>query len=473
MTKVLISWMALQNDFVADKNKVNPEGPNALVHKHFFNYDYHLLLSAASGRPEETRFEFLVNHLNRTYKHDVRTMYMNVRDVINLKEIQTKIDSLLLEHRNNEIEIFISPGTPTMQVAWHLAHLELGLKTKLFQLRPGRFTKTKEPEKVYIDFERSTMTSGLIIQEALSDVQGDSIIKITKSIKPVYDLASKVAATDHVTVLILGETGTGKEQLARFIHKQSARSNGPFVAVNCAALSDQLLESRLFGYVKGAFTDAKEDKSGLFAEANGGTIFLDEIGDISSYMQQVLLRVLQEKKITKIGSSKEERIDVRIISATNRDLEKSSRLGTFRLDLYFRLAVVELTLPALKTIGIKEIEEIFDFIVWKKQKEFNKPEPKFSKAIRNKLFCYPFPGNVRELENTIERIYAVVEGEVKDEHLPKKFSDVPTEYSLKLRDVENNHIQKVYEMCGKNLLQTTKILGISYNTLRSKLARHE
>jgi len=459
--------MAYQNDFVEGKNKVNPDGPNALVHQHFYNYDYHILLSSSSGQSEETRFEFLVNHLRKTYNHDIRPLYMNVHDVIDLIEIKAKVDTLLLEHRKDEVEIFISPGTPTMQVAWHFAHMQLGLKTKLFQLRPGKFTKTKQPEWVYVDFERSDITTGLVIKESLSKESHYSDVKITDSIRPVYELASKVADTDHVTALILGETGTGKELLARYIHEQSSRAKGPFVSINCSAMSDQLLESRLFGFVKGAFTDAKEDKKGLFEEAKGGTVFLDEIGDITPYMQQVLLRVLQERKVTKIGSSKEVQIDVRIITATNRDLFAMCNSNTFRSDLYYRVAVVELLLPPLRERGIKEVEEIFNFLLMKKKIEFNKPEPTFSKSIRQQLFQYPFPGNIRELENFIERVYAVVDKEVEQKMLPSAVN-LPQITSLKLADVERQHIIKVYEMCGRNARKACTILGISFNTLKTK-----
>ena len=469
MARILISWIATNNDFLEGKGKPNPDGPTALVHKHFYDYDYHLLLSSKGSRDGDLQFDFLVNYLNRTYHHDVQEQYMNLNDVIDLKEIKAKVEKLLLEHRKDEIEIFISPGTPTMQVAWYFSHFELGLKTRVFQIRPGKFTKTKLPEKIYVNFERSTVTSSLIIKEELTNKPTDTKLKITKSVEPIYEMAEKVAAADNVTVLILGETGTGKEGLAKFIHESSPRSRGPFKAVNCSAMSDQLLESRLFGYKQGAFTGADKETKGFFQDANGGTIFLDEIGDISPYMQQVLLRVLQEKKITKIGATSEEVVDVRVIAATNKDLVKLCNESKFRWDLFYRLSVVELTLPALRERGRKEIEEIFEFILKRKKVDFNKPEPKFSKELKRKLFTYPFPGNIRELENLIERLYATVEGEVKEKNLPNSFNECIEDHSLKLVDVEKAHIRRVYEMCEKNGQKTCQILGISYNTLKTKL----
>ena len=359
MARVLISWIGTNNDFLEGKGSVNPHGPTSLVHRYFFNYDYHLLLSAKLNKEKDTPFEFLVNYLRRTYGHEIREQYMNLNDVIDLREIKAKVEKLLLEHRKDEIEIFVSPGTPTMQVAWYFTHLELGLKTKLFQIRPGKFTKTKLPEKIYIDFERSSITSSLIVKEELTNKPPDSKLLITNSIRPVYEMAKKVTAADNVTVLILGETGTGKEGLAKFIYENSPRANGPFITMNCSAMGDSLLESRLFGYAKGAFTDAKESKEGYFSDANGGTIFLDEIGDISPYMQQSLLRVLEEKEITRIGESKARKVDVRVIAATNKNLLRMCKENSFRLDLYYRLSVVDLTLPPLRERGTKEIEKMF------------------------------------------------------------------------------------------------------------------
>jgi two-component system, NtrC family, response regulator HydG len=469
MPRILISWIALNNDFIEGKGTPNPDGPTVSVHKYFFNYTYHLLLSQASGKGSDTRTEFLVNYLKRHYKNDVRECYVNLTDVIDLKEISGKVTRLLLEHRNDEIDIFISPGTPAMQVAWYFAHLSLGLKTRLFQIRPAKFSKTKQPEQVWIDLERSTITSSLIIKEDIANKPIDSKFKITKSVHPIYELAKKVAAADLVTVLILGETGTGKEGLVRFIHENSPRSKGSFVAVNCSAMSDQLLESRLFGHKKGAFTGADKEVEGYFQSATGGTIFLDEIGDISPYMQQVLLRVLQEKRITKIGSTKEEPVDVRIISATNKDLIKLCVENKFRWDLFYRLSVVDLTLPPLRERGMEEIEEIFKFIIEKKRKDYNKPFPKISSAIKKKLLSYLYPGNIRELEGIIERIYATVDKTVTAGDLPKNFLSPLPEHSLKLIDIENNHIKKVLLECNKKIGLASQILGIARGTLDKRI----
>lgn len=468
MAKILISWVAKNMDFIKGEGKPDPSGPNSLVHKHLYEYDYHILLSDKTAT-NDLSYEVLVNYLLNTYKHDIREVYLNIKDVIDVKEIKAKIEKLLLEHRKDEIDIFISPGTPSMQVAWYLAHMGLGLNTRLFQTRPIKYSNNNTYEKLYVDIEKSSITSSFIIKESMLNDSKDKTVLVTDSLKPIYRVAEKVAATSDVPVLILGETGTGKEKLARFVHEKSHRAKEKFIAINCAALGDQLLESRLFGYVKGAFTGAVKETNGYFQNADGGTIFLDEIGDITPYMQQTLLRVLQEKVITKIGSTKEEAVDVRIIAATNRDLVKLCDENKFRRDLFYRLSVVDLKLPSLKEMGVKEIEELFHFLIKKCKDNFNRPSPVFSKQVKNIILSHSYPGNIRELENLICRIYSICDDEVNEKELPKTLAETDKKHSLKLRDVVSSHINDVYLMSNRNASKTAKVLGISLNTVKKNL----
>lgn len=468
MAKILISWVAFNNDFTSGSMPVNANGPNSIVHKQFWNYDYHLLLSSAHD--EDMKLLQLASHLTKTYKHKVEKRGMAIDDVIDVNEISGKVNSLLYSMQEHEIDIFISPGTPAMQVAWYLAHETLSLNTKLFQIRKTEFTKTKnKSEQIWVSLNQSKIPTALLIREELKSNHADTKFLITKSIIPIYDMAKKVAAADKVTVLILGETGTGKEGLARYIHDHSPRAKGPFIAINCAGMGESLLESRLFGYVKGSHNTAVKDTPGLFEDADNGTIFLDEIGDISPYMQQSLLRVLQEKEISRIGESRVKKLNIRVITATNHDLTILCREQKFRWDLYYRLSVVDLTLPSLKERGVKETEELFNFILQKKSKDFKTPVLEISSAVRKKIFDYSFPGNIREMENFIERLYATTESEVTEKALPKNFSSLTREGSLKLEDIVIEHVNRVYEMCNKNILHTARILGKSPNTVKSKL----
>ena len=214
-------------------------------------------------------------------------------------------------------------------------------------------------------------TGAIIKEKIVGKKEESSDYIITDTLRPIYDNAFKVAQADNVTVLITGETGTGKEHLANYIHHNSPRKSKVFIPINCSAFSDNLLESRLFGYKKGAFTDAKEDTKGIFEIANGGSVFLDEIGDISPYMQQSLLRVIQQKEITPIGGTPRT-VDVRIITATNKILSTECSEGRFRWDLYYRLSTVEVKLPALLERGEKEIKLLLEHFIKVKRKVFGR-----------------------------------------------------------------------------------------------------
>jgi transcriptional regulator with PAS, ATPase and Fis domain len=302
--------------------------------------------------------------------------------------------------------------------------MSLNLKTTLYQTRPAKFTVKKDrPELIKINMERSAI--GLTALYHQQDIKkgGNENYFITPSIEKIYENARKVALTDEVSVLILGDSGTGKENLARYIHNNSVRSEKPYVTINCSAFSDNLLESRLFGYKKGAFTGADKDSIGLFEEAHEGTILLDEIGDISPYMQQALLRVLQEKEILPLGG-KAKKIDVRVIAATNQNLVKRCEEGSFRWDLYYRLSVVELDIPNLLQRGKQDLKALIDFFLTLKKKQLKKQRKlNLSKEALEILLNYPYPGNVRELENIISRLYVFNEDQVSAEVLPKRGMD--------------------------------------------------
>jgi len=226
----------------------------------------------------------------------------------------------------------------------------------------------------------------------------------SQKMKDVYNIIDRIASSD-VTVLVRGETGTGKELVASAIHKRSKRKDGAFIKLNCAAITDSLLESELFGHEKGSFTDAKERRKGRFELADGGTLFLDEIGDISASAQVKLLRVLQEREFERVGGSKTIKVNVRLIAATNRNLEKMVKEGKFREDLYYRLNVIPIDLPALRERE-EDIKLLVNFFLEKAIKN-HKRNIKILDEAMEKLMQYPWPGNVRELENTIERIVLI------------------------------------------------------------------
>lgn len=283
--------------------------------------------------------------------------------------------------------------------------------------------------------------------------------------------AARFAASD-APVVVLGETGTGKEIVARVLHANSKRSGKPFIAVNVAALPDQLLESELFGHGKGAFTGATGAKQGLFEAANGGTLFLDEIGEMPFPLQSKLLRALQDGEIRRVGESGAFAVDVRIVAATHRDLPERIRAGTFREDLYFRLKVLTLHVPPLR----ERKEDILPLA-----RHFLADEPGqlqgFTKAARDRMLGHPWPGNVRELENAVRHGAALAEGpDIDVEDLPEEISHAqlaPGPIDLRslrpLADVEREYILHVLDICGGSQSEAARTLGVARNTLWRKL----
>ncbi len=284
------------------------------------------------------------------------------------------------------------------------------------------------------------------------------------------------AATTAATVLITGESGTGKELVARAIHYSSTRATAAFVPVNCGAIPEALQESELFGYVKGAFTGATETRNGFFQTADGGSIFLDEISETSPSMQVKLLRVLQDKEVRKVGSTTSQKVDARILAATNKDLQALVKKEIFREDLFYRLNVITIAVPPLR----ERDDDIFllaNYFVRKFAKESGQTPPRFSDAALQTLRSYYWPGNVRELENLMQRLVVVLDEEVIE------VADLPTHMHFSARrgqglartlaEVEIEHIRNVLASVDGNKTRAAEILGIDRKTLREKLKQHE
>ena len=316
-------------------------------------------------------------------------------------------------------------------------------------------------------------------EESGSPSRLDGIIGKSSVMRDVFDLAAKVAVTD-ATVLIRGESGTGKSLLARAVHAGSSRASGPFVTVNCGALPENLLESELFGHEKGAFTGAVAAKQGRFVPADGGTIFLDEIGEMPAPLQVKLLQVLEEKQFYPVGSDQPVRVDVRILAATNRDLDEAIAEGEFREDLYYRLNVFPIVMPPLKARRDDVFELLAHFL-----SRFGRSLADLTEAARSALGAYAFPGNVRELENMVERAAILAGNEPIDvRHFPALSAppaggarvgftvpEIPDE-GLPLETLERELILKALDKAGGNKTQAAKLLGLTRRTLYSRLERY-
>lgn len=487
MPRLLVSWIARNNDFLKNEQGgfggVNPGGPNVDFHHRYFGpekLDQHILLYSHSN--QENYAEHLVAHLRREFPgRTITTELLSLDNIIDLAEVKTKAETWLLAHREHELSLFFSPGTGIMQLSWYLCHTTLGLNTRLLQTRDQKFVKPGDSGLTEIREERSAVPVTAVIREENLKKTGKPAADyyqrhvLPPTLQAVYRRADLIAQTDRVTVLIRGESGTGKEQLARYVHEQSARAGRLLLTINCAALTDTVLESRLFGYVKGAFTGAEKTTPGLFEQAEGGTVFLDEIGDISPALQVLLLRVLQEGEIQPVGGTPK-KVNVRVVAATNAELEEKCQDGRFRWDLYYRLAVAELELPSLREWPTAERRTLLEYLLAAKQRELAKSQTlQLSEATRKQLLSYPFPGNIRELANLLETLY-VFEPEtlVEPSHLPRRLRQpAPGSLSLKLADVEHAHIQRVLALKNGVKRQAAMVLDIDERTLAKKLREFE
>lgn len=306
------------------------------------------------------------------------------------------------------------------------------------------------------------------------------IIGKSDAIQSVFELVNKVADTD-ASVLIQGESGTGKELIARSLHFNSSRSDRPFLAVNCGALPESLLESELFGHTKGAFTGAVADRKGLFRSVSGGTLFLDEIGEMPMALQVKLLRALQEHEITPVGSSASQPFDARIIAATNKELETEVSEGRFREDLYYRLNVVQITVPPLRDRR-EDIPLLVRHFTSKAVRDKNAGQLSISRSAMAAFAAYDWPGNVRELENAIERAAILCSGEIRIDDLPPKVADAaaaasemldPEGFRPTLEEVERRYVLEILKGFNDDKSKAAEVLGIDLSTLYRKLKRYD
>jgi DNA-binding NtrC family response regulator len=378
-----------------------------------------------------------------------------------------KVDGLnLIKHvkRNyNDIGIIMITGFATIDGAVK------AIKAGSEEFIPKPFTDKElftAIEKVLLNLDNRRIASKKQKSSLITGMIGES-----EAMKKIYSRIRKAASTS-ATVFITGESGTGKELAARAIHYGSKSSSAPFIPIHCAGIPESLLENELFGHIKGSFTGAHETQAGFFQAADGGTIFLDEIAETPLSVQVKLLRVLQEKEIFMIGSRKPQKINVRIIAATNKDIEKAVESGSFRKDLFYRLNVVNIKLPPLRERG-NDIFLLMNSFLEKFSKELAKPLTKFSDEALNILKKHSWPGNVRELQNILNQIVVMNESEITNvADLPKllhsstfenDYSNAPLEYVIK------NHIRKVLENCSNNKTKAAKTLGIDRKTLSKYL----
>ncbi len=344
--------------------------------------------------------------------------------------------------------------------------------TKPFKLEEIRLLAAGAREKIGLREENRRLREAMGGEEPLDGFIGNS-----GAMQEIFSMVRKVSAV-NCNVLLQGESGTGKELVARSIHRLSPRRDGPFVSFNCGGFTEELICNELFGHERGAFTGATITKIGLLESAAGGTVFLDEIGEMPSSMQVRLLRVIQERRILRVGGTKSIDLDIRLIAASNRDIKKATTEGTFREDLFYRLNVVTLYLPRLAERK-DDIPLLISSFIEKYSRPFGKRVKSISSQALDILLHYNFPGNIRELENIIQRAVALAEGDlIRTEDLPSdlqklEFNSLDGEGLLSLEEVEKQHIARVLEKTDHNKALSSKILNLPRTTLWRKMKRYD
>jgi DNA-binding NtrC family response regulator len=380
---------------------------------------------------------------------------------------QTGLD--LVRHvRENfkHTEVMMITGYPSISGA--VAAVKLGAEEYL--------AKPFTDEELLAAVQRSLakLSDGRDPPQAAPELHGAGLIGASPAMEKVRTLIAKAAAAE-AHVLITGDSGTGKELVARAIHYNGRRAAAPFVPINCAGIPENLLESELFGHVKGAFTGASQTRAGFFQVADGGTIFLDEIGELSKAMQVKLLRVLQDKNVVMVGDTRARRIDARILAATNKDLEAMTRQGAFREDLYFRLNVVTIQMPPLRDRP-GDVRPLVDHFLKRYGADLGRPTPHFTDRALTRLETYHWPGNVRELENLVQRLLVMTEGDAinaPDLPAPMRWSAGGSASGQRtLAQVEADHIRHVLESVGGNKSEAARVLNIDRKTLREKIKKY-
>jgi two-component system response regulator PilR (NtrC family) len=378
-----------------------------------------------------------------------------------------------------EIEVIMITAFATAENA--IQAMKLGAYdyiVKPFKVDELNVVIQKALEKRALVAENRELKSKLEGKEKFVELIGRS-----QAMREVFSVVEKVAPT-RTTVLITGESGVGKELVARALHTKSTRAPGPFVAVNCGAIPEGLLESELFGHVKGAFTGASSAKSGLFQVASTGTLFLDEIGELPLQLQVKLLRALQDRRVKPVGGVEDVEIDARIVAATNRDLQAEVKAGRFREDLFYRLNVIQVKVPPLRERR-EDVLLLADHFLRKFSREHGRPNLSFSRAALAALTDYPFPGNVRELENAIERGVTLAEGDVVDlDDLPASMraaraplaapvSEIGPSFDLQkyLDDIERQYLERALAQANGVKLEAARLLGLTFRSFRYRLKK--
>jgi DNA-binding NtrC family response regulator len=408
-----------------------------------------------------------IPYLVSNFEYDVILLDMNfTRDLSSGKEGFEWLDRILDIRPDVAVVLFTAYGDVEMAVR----AIKAGAVD--FVLKPWENDKLLATMQTAYNKKQGTREQPATPPTSIP-ASGINIIGNSPSMLQVLDTAARVAATD-ANVLILGENGTGKDLLARHIHHLSLRNKNAFVSVDLGAISETLFESELFGHVKGAFTDAREDRNGRFEEANGGTIFLDEIGNISLPFQAKLLTVLQNRAVTRVGSNKANTVDVRLVCATNRNIQQMAAQYLFRQDLLYRINTIEIQLPPLRE-RIEDIIPLAEYFLQLYATKYKRPVTTLHESLEQQLKQYEWPGNIRELQHAMERAIILSQSKVlmpKDVFVKNPVQDQALNTGYNLEEMERNIITQAMKKCNGNITEAAKELGLSRAALYRRLEKY-
>ncbi len=482
--KILITWLGFKEDFIETGKsfQFNPSGFTGNIQGDIldeYNFNKHVILYT-NDRSESIRHE--LNSKKYQIKEFLEDQYPNHQfeladtgidktDLQNFPVIESSLRSFLQKFdATDELHVIAGTGPTSVSMAWCTLNLAMKDRFKLHVLQKKEYTSDgkksnlKEVNPYISELLDDKLREHHINLNIPKDIYNDDIVE------QEYKKAMAFAQAIDMNVLILGETGCGKDKMAEFIVRESPLPIEKYRPINCASLPDELLYSELFGHVKGAFTGAIADRNGLFEECNGGTLFLDEIGDISPFMQQSLLRAIDNQQIKKAGSNKiEQNIKVRIIAATNINLYEKCKAGKFRWDLYYRLSNPEIVLQSYRSRTAKERKNVIQHYIAILEKKWGR-KISFSKDALKVIEGYSFPGNFREIYNTINSLFPLRLDVISPEDLPERFMDTEAEMDEAYKTAMKKHCIFIYEKYKFDLAATRKALGYENSTqLKNKL----
>ena len=468
MGKVLVSWLGVEKDFNTD-GSVNLSGPTINFYKHYYEYDFHVLLVTEDNVEKGLEFK---KTIDEKFKNIFIILKPQAVEGVhwNIKQVKHVSEQVLMELKDYQIDILFSTGSAIMKIAWFIAHYTLNLNTRLLQIiRQEESVSRKRPDLYVLDFETSDIPLKVLIRQFIVGRDYTQDLILTPSIQKVYDKAFKIAQSSDSHIFLTGPRGIGKLTLAKYIHQSSVREKRPFNTLDCAAYPEQEIEYRLLGFKKGAFPGAISDSKGLLVESHGGTLYLENFDKLSYRLQNIIYRFMDDGFVHPI-IGRDKKVNVRFIFGINEPMKNVLTKGTVMPELYYRVGL-SLHLSGLADLPVDERQTIIKQVNERKAKSYHKRSPlNLCRELMDFLISYSFPANFTELQTLFDNLYIFAEGDTVCVDLLPDYINLekqPSSYSLE--DVEKLHIEKVLRIFKGNKSRTARALGVALNTLKKKI----